>query len=235
MRRNLNVTPNVTQQKNKMKILLFFLLILGAIACDSPPKLILNRGEILITWRDSIAGDFSFKENWDYPDGVYKNKSGQLVCDGLCPPEIEEMKDENGRIKNDSLQAFYQLVDTTHQFHSIHSDACTYEWEGTDFITVERVSKDTIVCYTLTNIATHSSLNLMIIKDIVTPSISLNSMTPTGTEIFRCNGGQIAIDKNLWNKGIMKAAFDITFEHKINPDKPMYWKGKIYAKIESKK
>ena len=32
----------------------------------------------------------------------------------------------------------------------------------------------------------------------------------------------------------MKAEFNFTFEHKKNPDKPMYWKGKIYAKVESK-
>lgn len=226
--------PHVKKQQTKMKQLLFFLLILGVISCDSTTKLKLNTGEILITWQDSIAGDFSFKEKEDYPEGVYKNEFGQLSCDGLCPPEIDGMKDENGRIYNDSLKAFYQLVDTTHQFYSIQSDAWTYEWAGTNFITFERVSKDSIFCYTHTNIATHCSLNLIIIKDIIKPLIFLNSMVPNDTKTYPCNGGQIAIDRKLWNKGIVKAEFNFTFEHKKNPDKLMYWKGKIYAKVESK-
>lgn len=73
--------PHVKKQQTKMKQLVFFLLILGVISCDSITKLKLNTGEILITWQDSIAGDFSFKE--DYPEGVYKNEFGQLSCDGL--------------------------------------------------------------------------------------------------------------------------------------------------------
>lgn len=217
-----------------MKQLLFFLLLFGLISCDSTTKLKLNTGEILIIWRDNIAGDFSFKDNWTYPEGIYKNEFGQLSCDGLCPEEIDRMEDENGRIYDDSLKAFYHLVDTTHQFYSIQSDAWTYEWAGTDFIDVRKVSKDSTICFTQNNIATHSSLDLIIIKDIVKPSISLNSFAPTGTKTYPCNGGQIAIDRNLWNKGIMKAEFDFTFEHKENPNKTMYWKGKIYAKIESK-
>lgn len=124
------------------------------------------------------------------------------------------MKDENGKIYNDSLKAFYQLVDTSHQFHSIQSDAWTYEWAGTNFITFERVSKDSIVCYTHTNIATHCILNLIIIKDIIKPLIFLNSMVPNDTKTYPCNGGQIAIDRKLWNKGIVKAEFNFTFEHK---------------------
>jgi hypothetical protein len=217
-----------------MKHLLFFLLLFGVISCDSTTQLKLNTGEILITWYDNIDGDFSFKDNWTYPEGIYRNEFGHLSCDGLCPPEIDKMKNKNGKIFKDSLKAFYQLIDTTHQFHSIQSDAWTYEWAGTDFITVERVSKDSIVCYTLNNIATQSSLDLIIIKDIVKPSISLNSIAPNSIKTYPCNGGQIVIDRNLWNKGIMKAEFDFTFEHKENPAQPMYWKGKIYAKIESK-
>ncbi len=222
----------VKQQRNKMKLLLYFLLIVGAIACDSTNKL--KPGQIPITWQDSIAGDFSFKEQWDYAERVYKNEFGQLSCDGLCPSEIDNMKDENGKIYNDSLQAFYKLIDTTHQSHSIQSDATTYEWTGTDFITIEKHGNDSIVCYTQTNSATHSSLNLIISKNIVTPSISFTSIATTGTETYLCNGGQIAIDQNLWHKGIMKATFNITFNHKKKSNKPMYWKGKIYAKIEAK-
>ena len=61
---------------------------------------------ISIKWVDNIENDFSFKERWSYPEGVYKNKFGQLSCDGICPPEIDQMKNEEGKIYPDSLKAF---------------------------------------------------------------------------------------------------------------------------------
>ena len=61
---------------------------------------------ILIKWVENLAGDFSFIKKWSYPEGVYKNEYGQLSCDGLCPPEIDAMKDSTGRIYADSLRAF---------------------------------------------------------------------------------------------------------------------------------
>lgn len=41
----------------------------------------------------------------------------------------------------------------------------------------------------------------------------------------------ISIDKKLWKEGIMKAVFSFDFEHKENPKEPIYWKGRIYSKI----
>lgn len=88
-----------------------------------------------MVWREHLSDDFSFIEQWDYTEGVYQNEFGQLTCDGLCPPETDGMKDEKGMILVDSLTAFYQLVDTMHQFHTIQSDAWCYEWAGTNFAT----------------------------------------------------------------------------------------------------
>lgn len=65
---------------------------------------------ITIKWADHLAGDFSFTNNWSYPEGVYKNEYGQLSCDGLCPPEIDAMKDSTGRIYEDSLQHSIKLL-----------------------------------------------------------------------------------------------------------------------------
>lgn len=56
---------------------------------------------ISIKWVDNIENDFSFKERWSYPEGVYKNKFGQLSRDGICPPEIDQMKNEEGKIYPD--------------------------------------------------------------------------------------------------------------------------------------
>lgn len=218
------------------KYLIYIILTFGLISCgltfDKKEKA--ESGEIQISWLDSLTGDFSFTKNWEYPEGVYKNEFGQLSCDGLCPPEIDRMKDEKGKIYEDSLKAFYQLLDTTHLFHSIQSEAWTHEWAGTNFVTASRKNADTTICFTYNKIATHSSLILTIIKDKCIPTIELNSITHTETKIYNCKNGQIEIDKSLWEKGILKANFNFVFDHIENPQKTMYWKGKIYTTIDNK-
>jgi len=188
--------------------------------------------EIKINWQKNVSGDFSFAKDWDYPEGVYRNDFGQLSCDGFCPQETDGMKDENGKIFKDSLARFYQLVDTTHLFHSIKSKTNSYEWSGTNFITVKKISSDTIYCSTNKNAATHSSLILKIIKNKCVPEIELNSISGSAKkQIYVCKKGYIKIDKILWNNGILKAKFDFVFEHPENPNKPLFWKGKIYSQI----
>ena len=189
----------------------------------------LSQGEISVKWVDTLTGDFSFKNNWSYPEGVFRNEFGQLSCDGFCPPETDNMKDENGKIYADSLESFYKLIDTTHRFHSIQSETLTHEWAGTNYIIVEKINEDTVVCYTLNNAATHSSLNLIISKNTVSPSIVINYTNAYFTVINNCIGGEMLIDKKLWNQGILKATFDFRFLHE-----DFYWKGNIYAKIENK-
>lgn len=219
------------------KLLTYAFLTAGLISCDltSDKKEKLKSGEIKIYWMENLSGDFSFKENWDYPEGVYINDFGQLSCDGFCPPETDRMKDKNGRIFDDSLELFYQLVDTIHQFHSIQSDAWCYEWAGATYVTANKLNNDTVVCFTHNNVASHSSLNLTITKDKCTPIIELNCIvSSTDTRIYTCKSGQIQIDKHLWDTGILKVKFDFTFDHKENPNKQMFWKGKIYAKIDTK-
>ncbi|MCL2131968.1 MAG: hypothetical protein FWH36_05905 [Lentimicrobiaceae bacterium] len=213
-----------------MKRLAYFGMSVLLIFCGAASK----KGEISLKWADNLTEDFSFTDNWSYPEGIYRNGFGQLSCDGFGPPEIDEMKDKNGKIYEDSLESFYKLVDTTHLFHNIKSEAWTYEWAGTNYITVERKNKDTVVCFTQTNAATHSSLHLIITKNTVRPTIVLNSIDcKTGTKIYYCKSGNMLIHKGLWNRGILKAAFYFEFHHNENPNK-MYWKGIINAKIENK-
>jgi hypothetical protein len=190
-----------------------------------------NPGEIPLQWVENLTGDFSFKDNWSYPEGVYRNEFGQLSCDGLCPPETDEMKDEYGKIHEDSLESFYQFIDTTHLYHSLKSEAQTDEWAGTDYMMAERISRDTIVCFTQNNAATHSSLNLMISRNTVLPTIVVTGISrDSGTKIYNCTGGEMVIDKKSWNEGILKATFDFEFHH----SEKMYWRGNIYAVIETK-
>lgn len=189
--------------------------------------------KIAIQWANHLDGDFSFKEIWSYPEDVYRNEFGQLSCGGFCPPEVYEMKDENGRIRDEQLNAFYQLVDTTHQYHSIQSDAYTYEWAGTDFIKVVKINEDTVICSTYNNAGTHSSLQIIITQNHIEPSIILTSIIHNGSGIFFCKEGAMSIDRNAWQKGILKAAFDFTFDHPMSDGEYMWWKGLIYAKIEN--
>jgi len=214
----------------------YIFLLAGLVSCgpNNDRGESLQPGEIKINWADNLQGDFSFSRNWDYPEGVYKNDFGQLSCDGFCPSGTDRMKDETGKIFEDSLEAFYKLVDTTHQFYSIKSDAWCYEWAGTNFATATK-SKDTVFCFTHNNAATHSRLNLIITGNRCTPLIKLSSIAGPGeTRTYLCNGGQIEIDRNLYDKGILKAKFDFTFDHKENPAKPMFWKGEIYTEIKAK-
>lgn len=188
---------------------------------------------ITIKWVDDLLGDFSFTNNWSYPPGVEMKADGKAGCGdgGSCPERCYSMLDRNGIVIKDSAQIFYQLLDTAHQHHSIQCEAWCYEWAGTDFVEVFRDSKDGIFCYTTTGIATHCSLQLEILKNICKATIDLNSITPDGCATYYCTDGFIMIDKKLWEKGIMKAEFSFNFEYNEDPERPIYWKGKIYAKI----
>lgn len=187
---------------------------------------------ISIKWIDNFVNDFSFKNEWSYPEGVYKNKFGQLSCDGICPPEIDRMKNEEGKICPDSLNAFYAIVDTTHMFHSIKSEAWTYEWAGTDFITFLKQADNSIIGESSCNISTHSSLNIKIKNDSIIAWIDFTSIKNVGQHRFPMTKGQIKIDKLLFDKGIIKAEFDLKFENTLNSEKEMYWKGLIYSNIK---
>jgi len=185
---------------------------------------------LLIEWVDSIDGDFSFKDSWSYNENIFRNNFGQLICDNICPVEIDEMKDSLGRIYEDSLAAFYKLIDTTHHFHTISCDAVCYEWGGTNFITVERKNKDEVFCHSMCTVGTHSSLGITISGEFCFFFIKLISVIPNRDAIFNGKSGYLKIDKNLWKKGIMKAEFYFDF-YSDNYLTNMYWKGKIYAPI----
>ena len=112
----------------KIKFILISLLFLIGISCKTVEKESNSTHKIKIEWTENLEGDFSFKEKWNYPEYVYKNRFGQLSCDGDCPIEIDRMKDESGKIYQDSLQAFYKVIDTTHIFHSLKSKNRMYEY-----------------------------------------------------------------------------------------------------------
>jgi hypothetical protein len=212
-------------------IIVMVLIALGLSSCKTKNNHA-DKGEIAIEWTDTLTGDYSFKNEWSYPEGVYRNKFGQLSCDGICPGGIDAMEDKNGKIIADSMDAFYRLVDTTHQFHSIQCDAWCYEWAGTDFISVRKKNGDTIECQTRTNAATHCMLHLGLAGNYCYPQIELVSIASSDKKTYACVGGSIKIGRQQWKQGILKAEFDFQFDHTENPGRAMFWKGKIYASVE---
>ncbi|WP_280647231.1 MULTISPECIES: hypothetical protein [unclassified Dysgonomonas] len=191
----------------------------------------MDRG-VRIEWVDNLQGDFSFTERWSYPENVFRNDYGELVCDGICDDVLFSMRDTDGRILPDSIERYYQLLDTTHYYHTIESDADCYEWDGTDFAYAHRSSNDTVYCYTACGVSTHSSLRFMITEDNCIPSIELNSIADGGIKYYNGKNGWIRIDRTLWQKNILKAEFDFTFDNSDDIENPMRWKGRIYTKID---
>lgn len=187
---------------------------------------------IKIEWVNTLDGDFSFSQQWDYTDYVYKNDYGQLICDAICHPDTENMMDERGKIFEDSLHRYYQLVDTTHLYSSIECEASVYGWAGTNHLVLNKTDDKTFEANTLCRGGTYSSLYLILKNDTCIPTVKFFSPAGTeGTEYFRCKKGYIKIDKTLLDKDILKAEFDFSFDDPYNKDKNIYWRGKILSQI----
>ncbi|NDV96689.1 hypothetical protein D0T84_17470 [Dysgonomonas sp. 521] len=190
-----------------------------------------NEG-IQVQFVEVLQGDFSFAEEWSYPENVFMNSFGQLVCDGLCDDALYRMIDKDGRIFEDSLSRYYQFLDTTRYYHTMASEAQCYEWMGTDYA-IAYQSGDSVRCYTMCNAGTHSSLVLSIIGDRCTPRIELNSVANPGVlHYYEVKSGSIKIDEQMWRKRILKAEFDFSFTDTDRPEEPMWWQGKIYTEIK---
>lgn len=184
-----------------------------------------------VKWVDNLSKDFSFKDKWSYPEGVFRNEFGQLSCDsGICHG-IDGMKGDDGKILKNSLKAFYKIVDTTHLYHTLKSTTSVSEWSGANFINFKKQADNSIIGQSECHISTHSSLNIIIENDSATAWIDFNSITNLGRYKFPIKKGEIKIDKNYFKKGIIKAEFDLTFLNTLDQDKIMYWKGLIYSSI----
>ncbi|WP_405409781.1 hypothetical protein [Maribacter sp. Asnod1-A12] len=215
----------------KNKISITFLLIITTFSCKTKEQKTVSNPNIKIEWTTDLKGDFSFKENWSYKEGVYKNSHGQVSCDGNCPAAINRMKDNTGKIYKDSLQAFYKLIDTTHVYHSLKSENRMYEYSGTDFIEFKKLKNGTIKGESQNNVSTHSNLILELKNNSLTASVYFNSIRDLGIHTFPLKSGTIKIDKTLFEKGIVKAVFDFEFVNTLETDKKLFWKGNIFSII----
>jgi len=199
------------------------------LACHKPKDI---PGQIRIEWVEELEGDYAFAKAWDYPEGVYKNEHGQLSCDGFCPPETDAMKDSTGRIYQDSLSAFYALVDTAHRFHSMMGEAECDEYAGADYMVAKR-KQDTVYCYSLCNAATHCSLNLRLHGDDCTATVELRSLISGNDVTYKLKDGVMRVEKKSWATGVLKSDFNLHFGRDSVTGMPVSWKGKIYTPVLS--
>lgn len=190
-----------------------------------------SKNNIVLEWVSELKGDFSFKDRWNYSEWIFTNEFGQLVCDGLCPDEISGMRDEEGRIYPDMMDQYYQLIDTTHYFYSIHIDS--WELSPLWYINVEQKGKDTLVCNTELGVSTYNSLHITITDQECTSHVKLFSPMSGGDHIYPCIDGHLKIDKKLRKKGILKATFHLNFKDESQPKGFFTWKGQIYETIEN--
>lgn len=185
---------------------------------------------IVVSWVNKLPGDFSFTKNWSYPFGIFLNDYGQPICDGFCLPESEAMKDSTGRVYHDSLEAFYKLNDTTHLYHTLECQGNGYEKGEVNFMEVIITGKDSFKCSV--GILPYHSMYLDIVKDTLKGHIYFNSPAPDGSMRYYIRGGHITIDRLLWQKGIMKAEFNLSFTDPDDLERPIIWTGKVYTQIE---
>lgn len=200
-------------------ILLFVLTTSGASAQKFIP----------ITWVESIKDDFSFTQQWEYPEGVYVNQYGQVDYDYADEFEPADMKELDGKVIIDSMGAFYKYVDTTHKYHTMQSQANFSEWAGSNYVFADRVDKDFVKCYAPYNVASHCELRFVLADSICQAVVTLHSVTDTIIE-YKANGGYFIIEKPAYDKRILKAKYYLAF---TDADKPRYWQGLIYVPMTS--
>ena len=180
--------------------------------------------------------DFSFTEEWDYPEGVYLNQWGQLSCEGLCPMEIERMKDDQGRIFNDSLAAFYEIIDTTHRFYSHQGIVRTFEYGECNYANA-KVLNGKIHVQTEVNAATHTSLHIVFDTEEKSATeckiyLIYNSIRPVKPVVFRVRSGMLEISREKFEEGLVQMSFDLEFEEvSNNPEFEQSWNGLILVEL----
>lgn len=177
---------------------------------------------------------FSFTQKWSYPEGVYLSQYGQLICDGLCPEGAENYINEQGKIGPQSLEKYYEIVDTTHYFHTFFSNSNAPEFAGSNFISAVRHLDGSILCESANNVATHSSLHLKLDGTNLIAWIEVNSINPSiGRKKLQCISANFNLSDRAYEKGFLKAEFNLLFANTIHPENgDIYWNGKICTKIQ---
>jgi hypothetical protein len=182
---------------------------------------------IPISWFQELKGDFSFAEEWDYTDGIELNEYQQIIC-WNCPPRAEKMLDKRRKIISDSMDIFYQLIDSTRHFQSLKSRSTIVNLSGNTSISVKKYGDFTIEGFTKNEDSIHCSLFFRMKNDFINSWVYIKNNNET--KILKLKEGKFFVDKSAFDKGILKANFSFIYQSE-NTFKPLYWSGKFYAKI----
>lgn len=187
--------------------------------------------QIEISWFTNLKGNFSFASKWSYASNVGLNDAQQIACLQNCSDRVQKMMDEEGLIISDSTDAYYQIVDSTRKYHTLESRSTLYDWKPSNFIKVRRYGNFVLEGSVIQDSSSNCSLFFRI-KDSYLTAWAYHKHDKGEFKIFRLNGGKFFLDTEAFDKGIFKATFSFTFDNDINSLKPLFWSGKIHAKIE---
>lgn len=204
---------------------------------------ILCFAQVTLNWEDEINEDFSFIEEWDYEEGVFMNKWGQLSCDGFCPHEIDILKDNEGRIYDDSLAKFYSIVDTSHLHYTYEGTTNAIAYGECHYAKATKVNGK-IHIQTMMNISTHSALHIILDpakKDdpLIRVYIIYNSIRAEKSKLYRAVNGEIDMIQRKLAEGIVHMRFDLDFQSEedslfedFSNQGLQHWEGKILVEVE---
>lgn len=188
---------------------------------------------IAVNYVNTVPGNFSFTTQWSYNENVFRNRFGQLVCDGLCPERLLNLTDSTGRILPDSVQVYYSLFDTTHYYHTLNAKSSCSEFAGADFAYAQKQHDGSVLCYTTGGVATHCTLSFTLTADSCVAAAALTSIITGEDQNYTCTAGEISIDKELWKQGVLKGVFRFEFTDVSSGREMIYWEGLVCCKINS--
>ncbi|MEO1412771.1 MAG: hypothetical protein AAFW73_22965 [Bacteroidota bacterium] len=200
---------------------------------SSERSIVENRAyEFAVRWVDKLDANFEFTKEWTYPDDIHRNRFGQLVCLSNCPPELEEMRDEAGKVFPQFLPTLYGLIDTSHLFYSLESETNAPDFLESHFVTVSGNRGEEVCVRSATNVVTHSSLNIRIKASTFSEWIDFGSIVPTTDKHrFELRHGTLEIDRGLWERGILRAKFDFRFDDTLFHKQEIPWTGRLNQEI----
>lgn len=200
-----------------------------------------------ISFVDSVHADFSFKDTWRYPFGVYKRDDGVLRCDGFCAPELERFYDTTREIMPQFVDSYYFYVDTSHiPLNNKIIDAWTFGWAGSAFMNYNK-KQDTIELNTMGGAGGYGGFRFVLIKDSLISYSKFNSPQHSVKEkhksVFECTQIKLTMDRGLYANNIIKCHIKadyndgLTQEEKIKAGRnypPIHFEGLIYLDLKKK-
>ena len=188
-----------------------------------------NGFSIPISWFQELKGDFSFANEWQYSDGIELNDYQQIIC-WKCPQTAEKLLDKRRKIIADSMNTFYNLIDSSRHYYSLESRCSMADMKESKFISVKKYGDFTIDGVTKSSDSLNCSLFFRIKDDLIISWIYVKSQN-NETEIYPMKDGKFFVDQGAFDNGILKANFSFVYYNRKNSLKALYWSGKMYAKI----